>query len=72
MSADGREPRFAAAQHIDLLWGSAHTLDVTDGEVVGVDFAPHMIERAKRTAAEAGLTETTHFNVTDLGAGGAS
>ena len=36
------------------------------GKVVGVDFAPHMIERAKQTAAEAGLTETTEFIVTDL------
>jgi SAM-dependent methyltransferase len=37
------------------------------GKVVGVDFAPHMIERAKQTAAEAGLTATTEFVVTDLG-----
>jgi arsenite methyltransferase len=37
------------------------------GKVVGVDFAPHMIERAKQTAAEAGLTEITEFVVTDLG-----
>jgi SAM-dependent methyltransferase len=37
------------------------------GKVVGVDFAPHMIERAKLTAVEAGLTEITEFAVTDLG-----
>jgi arsenite methyltransferase len=36
------------------------------GKVVGVDFAPHMIERAKQTAAEAGLAGTTAFVVTDL------
>ena len=37
------------------------------GKVVGVDFAPHMIERAKQTAVEAGLTEITEFVVTNLG-----
>lgn len=36
------------------------------GKVVGVDFAPHMIERAKQTVAEANLTETSKFLVTDL------
>ncbi len=36
------------------------------GKVVGVDFAPRMIERAKQTAAEAGLTETTGFVAADL------
>ncbi len=38
----------------------------SSGRVVGVDFAPHMIERAKQTVAEAGVTETTEFVVTDL------
>jgi SAM-dependent methyltransferase len=36
------------------------------GKVVGVDFAPHMIERAKETLVEAGLTETTELVVADL------
>jgi SAM-dependent methyltransferase len=38
----------------------------SSGKVVGVDFAPHMIERAKQTGTEAGLTETTEFVVADL------
>jgi SAM-dependent methyltransferase len=37
-----------------------------EGKVIGVDFAPHMIERAKQTASEANLTATTEFVVTDL------
>ena len=45
---------------------AAHKVGV-GGKVVGVDFAPHMIERAKQTAADAGLTETTEFVITDLG-----
>ena len=36
------------------------------GKVVGVDFAPHMIERAKQTVAEAKVTAATEFVVTDL------
>jgi len=36
------------------------------GKVIGVDFAPHMIERAKRAVTEADLTETTEFVVSDL------
>ncbi len=36
------------------------------GKVIGVDFAPHMIERAKQTVAEANVTETAEFVVTDL------
>jgi SAM-dependent methyltransferase len=36
------------------------------GKVVGVDFAPHMIERAKQTLAEAGLKETTELVLADL------
>jgi ubiquinone/menaquinone biosynthesis C-methylase UbiE len=38
----------------------------SEGLVVGVDFAAHMIERAKQTLAEAGLTETTELVVADL------
>ncbi len=37
-----------------------------EGKVMGVDFAPHMIERAKQTVSEANLTVTTEFVVTDL------
>jgi SAM-dependent methyltransferase len=37
-----------------------------EGKVIGVDFAPHMIERAKQTVSEANLTATTEFVVTDL------
>jgi ubiquinone/menaquinone biosynthesis C-methylase UbiE len=36
------------------------------GKVVGVDFASHMIERAKQTVAEANVTATTEFVVSDL------
>lgn len=36
------------------------------GKVIGVDFTPHMIERAKQTVAEANVTETAEFVVTDL------
>ena len=36
------------------------------GKVVGVDVAPHMIERAQQGVAEAGLTATVEFVVTDL------
>ena len=36
------------------------------GKVIGVDFAPHMIERAKQAVAEANVTETAEFVVTDL------
>ncbi|HJO72814.1 MAG: methyltransferase domain-containing protein [Rhodospirillales bacterium] len=37
------------------------------GKVVGVDFSAHMIDRARQTVAEAGLTEMTGFVVTGLG-----
>jgi SAM-dependent methyltransferase len=36
------------------------------GRVVGLDFAPHMIAGAKQTVAEAKVTATTEFVVTDL------
>lgn len=36
------------------------------GKVLGVDLAPHMIERAKQTVTEANLTETTEFVLTDM------
>jgi SAM-dependent methyltransferase len=36
------------------------------GKVVGVDFAPQMIERAKQAVAEAGLTDTVELRVADM------
>ena len=56
---------FGCGAGIDVVL-AAHKVGA-GGKVVGVDFAPHMIERAKHTAAEAGLTETTEFVVADLG-----
>jgi len=37
------------------------------GKAIGVDFAPHMIERAKQAAAETNATETAEFVVSGLG-----
>ena len=48
---------FGCGAGIDVVL-AAHEVGA-GGKVVGVDFAPHMIERAKQTAAEAGLTEIT-------------
>ncbi len=56
---------FGCGAGIDVVL-AAHKVGA-GGKVVGVDFAPNMIERAKQTAAEAGLTETTEFVVADLG-----
>jgi arsenite methyltransferase len=56
---------FGCGAGIDVVL-AAHKVGAS-GKVMGVDFAPHMIERAKQTAAEAGLTETTEFLVSDLG-----
>jgi len=56
---------FGCGAGIDVVL-AAHKVGA-GGKVVGVDFAPHMIERAKQTAVEAGLTETTEFLVNDLG-----
>ncbi len=39
---------------------------VGPGRVIGVDFAPHMIERAKQAAAEADVTGTAEFVVSGL------
>lgn len=36
------------------------------GKIIGVDFAPHMIERAKEAVATAGLTDVVEFCLTDL------
>jgi SAM-dependent methyltransferase len=55
---------FGCGAGIDIVL-AAHKVGA-GAKVVGVDFAPHMIERAKQTAAEAGLTETIEFIVTDL------
>ncbi len=56
---------FGCGAGIDVVL-AAHRVGA-GGKVVGVDFAPHMIARAKQAAAEAGLTETTEFVVADLG-----
>ncbi|MFQ5775280.1 MAG: methyltransferase domain-containing protein [Kiloniellaceae bacterium] len=55
---------FGCGAGIDIVL-AAHKV-APGGRVVGVDFAPHMIERAKQTVAEAGVTKTTEFVVTDL------
>ncbi|MFQ5892083.1 MAG: methyltransferase domain-containing protein, partial [Candidatus Methanofastidiosia archaeon] len=36
------------------------------GKVIGVDFAPQMIERAKQAVAEAGVTDTVELVVADM------
>jgi SAM-dependent methyltransferase len=38
----------------------------SSGKVVGVDFAPQMIERAKQAVAEAGLSRNVQFVVADM------
>jgi len=38
----------------------------SDGKVVGVDMAPHMIQRAGQAMIEAGMTKTTEFVVAEL------
>ncbi len=55
---------FGCGAGIDVVL-AAHKVG-SNGKVVGVDFAPHMIERAKQTLAEADLTETTKLVVADL------
>jgi SAM-dependent methyltransferase len=55
---------FGCGAGIDVVL-AAHKVGA-GGKVVGVDFAPHMIERAKQTLAEAGLTETAELVVADL------
>ena len=55
---------FGCGAGIDVVL-AAHKVGA-GGKVVGVDFAPHMIERAKQTLAEADLTETTKLVVADL------
>lgn len=39
---------------------------VSSGKVVGVDFAPHMIERAQQTVKDAGVMDNTSFIHADL------
>jgi len=55
---------FGCGAGIDVVL-AAHKVGA-GGKVVGVDFAPHMIERAKQTVAEAGLTETTELVLAEL------
>lgn len=37
-----------------------------DGEVIGIDFAPQMVEQAKQAVADAGLKDTVRLLVSDL------
>jgi SAM-dependent methyltransferase len=55
---------FGCGAGIDIVL-AAHKVGPS-GKVVGVDFAPHMIECAKQTVAEANVTATTEFVFTDL------
>jgi SAM-dependent methyltransferase len=55
---------FGCGAGIDVVL-AAHKVGA-GGKVVGVDFAPHMIERAKQAVAEVKLTATTEFVLSDL------
>ena len=50
---------FGSGGGIDLVL-SAHKVGPT-GKVIGIDFAPHMIERAKQVMEEAGLSDRAEF-----------
>jgi len=55
---------FGCGAGIDIIL-AAHRVS-PGGNVVGVDFSPQMIDRAKRAASEAGLLEVIQFIVADL------
>ena len=55
---------FGCGAGIDVIL-AAHKVG-SGGRVIGVDFAPQMIERAKQATAEAGLTNQVELRVTDL------
>lgn len=55
---------FGCGAGIDVVL-AAHKVGPT-GKVVGADFTPQMIERAKQAVAEANVSDTTEFVVTDL------
>ena len=72
----GNPVSFAGLQPGEVVvdFGSGGGLDVIlaarqvnpGGKVIGVDFAPHMTERAKQAVAEAGLSGSVEFGSSDL------
>ena len=55
---------FGSGGGIDLVL-AAHKVGPT-GKVIGIDFAPHMIERAKQVMEEAGLSDRVEFILLDI------
>ena len=55
---------FGSGGGIDLVL-AAHKVGPT-GKVIGIDFAPHMIERAKQVMKEAGLSDRAEFILLDI------
>lgn len=55
---------FGSGGGIDLVL-SAHKVGPT-GKVIGIDFTPHMIERAKQVMSEANLSERVEFILLDI------
>jgi len=55
---------FGSGGGIDLVL-AAHKVKLT-GKVIGIDFAPHMIERAKQVMQEAGLSDRVEFILLDI------
>ncbi|MFQ5909653.1 MAG: methyltransferase domain-containing protein [Thermoplasmata archaeon] len=56
---------FGCGAGIDVILAAHKVGD--GGKVVGLDFAPQMIERAKQAVAEAGLTDAVKLLVADMG-----
>ena len=55
---------FGSGGGIDLVL-AAHKVGPT-GKVIGIDFAPHMIERAKQVMKETGLSDRAEFILLDI------
>ena len=55
---------FGCGGGIDLVL-AAHKVGPT-GKVIGIDFAPHMNERAKQVMEEAGLSNRAEFILLDI------
>ena len=55
---------FGSGGGIDLVL-AAHKVGPT-GKVIGIDFAPHMIERAKQVMEESGLSDRVEFILLDI------
>ncbi len=55
---------FGSGGGIDLVL-AAHKVGPT-GKMIGIDFAPHMIERAKQVMKEAGLSDRAEFILLDI------